>query len=190
MIGDELSSILDGLVGLANSQDVRGQPLFGSADGTQAVTRNANGSFTYSAATKLSEIPIGDGQSVQATETAARVFTFNGGDALGAIAKLAQALQSGAPLGDDTAGTIDSLMKADEQVALVRASVGARAARVDLQQTLLTQSNLDRAELRSSVEDIDVSEAIVELQKTMTILQATQSSFSKLSSLSLFDYLR
>ncbi len=32
--------------------------------------------------------------------------------------------------------------------------------------------------------------AITELQKTMTILSATQASFSKLSQLSLFDYIR
>jgi flagellar hook-associated protein 3 FlgL len=31
---------------------------------------------------------------------------------------------------------------------------------------------------------------VVELQKTMTILSATQASFTKLSALSLFDYLR
>ena len=168
---------------------MRGQPLFGSADGTAAVTRTATG-FAYNAAPQLSGIPIGDGQSVQATETAQRIFTFAGGDALGAIAALADALSSGAPLDAEASDAIDQLMKADEQVATVRASVGARAARVDLQQTLQTQANLDRAELRSSVEDVDVSETIVELQKTMTILQATQSSFSKLSSLSLFDYLR
>ena len=32
--------------------------------------------------------------------------------------------------------------------------------------------------------------SITDLQKTMTVLSATQASFSKLQSLSLFDYLR
>ena len=43
---------------------------------------------------------------------------------------------------------------------------------------------------RSAIEDVDVSQAITDLQKTMTVLQATQASFSKLSGLSLFNYLR
>ena len=77
-----------------------------------------------------------------------------------------------------------------DQVAAVRASVGARAARVDLQQTLLTQSNSDRAELRQSVENVDITGAVADLQQTMTILSATQASFTKLASLSLFDYLK
>ena len=43
---------------------------------------------------------------------------------------------------------------------------------------------------RTELEDTDLSAAITELQKQMTILSATQASFSKLSSLSLFAYLR
>jgi flagellar hook-associated protein 3 FlgL len=41
-----------------------------------------------------------------------------------------------------------------------------------------------------ALEDTDVTTAVTQLQKTLTILQATQASFTKLTSLSLFDYLR
>ena len=40
------------------------------------------------------------------------------------------------------------------------------------------------------MEDTDITSAVTELQKTLTILQATQASFTKLTGLSLFDYLR
>ena len=70
------------------------------------------------------------------------------------------------------------------------ASLGARAARVDLVAGQLTTAAADREDTRSGIEDVDVTKTITELQKTMTILQATQSSFSRLSSLSLFDYLK
>ena len=43
---------------------------------------------------------------------------------------------------------------------------------------------------RSGLEDTDITKAIVDLQKASTILQATQSSLTRLSQLSLFDYLR
>jgi flagellar hook-associated protein 3 FlgL len=43
---------------------------------------------------------------------------------------------------------------------------------------------------RGNIEGIDVQEAVVQLQKTMLALEATQASFSKLTQLSLFDYIR
>jgi flagellar hook-associated protein 3 FlgL len=191
VIGEELSSIIDGIVGLGNTKDMNGQPLFGSASGTDAVVKNADGTFTYNAAPKLSAIPIADGLTIQSTETASRVFTSAARDSLAMLTDLANALKSGASDGQDKArAAIDSVTAADAQVNNVRASVGARAARVDMQQTLLENTNLDRKELRSSLEDVDVTDALVQLQKTMTILSATQQSFSKLSNLSLFDYLR
>lgn len=188
-LGSELGSIAETLVGLANTKDVRGQPLFGTPNGTEAVTRSTDGTFAY-AATNVSPIPIADGQSVQATESASRVFTFKGKDTLKIISDLAAALTVGGDTTEATKTAIDQLTDAGSQVATVRASVGARAARVDLQQTLQTNAGADRAELRSNVEDVDVTSAIAELQKTMTVLSATQASFTKLTSLSLFDYLK
>lgn len=189
IIGNELSSIVDALVSLANSKDVRGQPLFGTPDGTAAVTRDGNGGFTYSD-TSVSPVPIADGQSVQATESAARVFKIGDKDTLTVLSDLAAALNAGGDVTDAVSGALDDLGAANDQVSAVRASVGARAARVDLQQSLLTTATTDRAELRSKVEDVDVTSAIAELQQTMTILSATQASFTKLAGLSLFDYLK
>ena len=85
---------------------------------------------------------------------------------------------------------LDSLSQAVDQVANVQASVGSRSARVDLQQQLLTTANTDRAELRGKLEQVDVTDAIVQLQQMMTALSASQASFTKLSQLSLFDYLK
>lgn len=42
----------------------------------------------------------------------------------------------------------------------------------------------------SEIEDTDISTAVIDLQKMSTALQATQASFTKLSALSLFDYLK
>jgi flagellar hook-associated protein 3 FlgL len=168
---------------------VRGQPLFGTPGGTAAVT-GANGSFIY-ADTNVSEVPIGAGQSVQATESAKRVFSFGvGKDTLGSISRLADALSNGTATAAAMSDALGDLAAGNEQVSAVRASVGARAARVELQQNLIRTANTDRAALRSKVEDVDVTSAITELQKTMTVLSATQASFTKLAGLSLFDYLK
>lgn len=196
IIGIELKSIVESLVALANSKNVRGQPLFGNAVGGAAVTTgtdaSGNPSFTYAAATPaVSEVPIADGQSVQATESAERIFSLGGGDnTLAMLTRLATALEAGGNVSAVTGDSLDALGKAVNQVADVQSSVGARGARVELQQQLLTTANTDRAELRGKLEQVDVTEAIVQLQQMMTALSASQASFSKLSSLSLFDYLK
>ncbi|WP_375428743.1 flagellin [uncultured Sphingomonas sp.] len=189
VIGTELSAIVSQLVDLGNTRDLRGQPLFGSADGVKAVQRAADGSFSF-ASTTVSPIPIADGQTIQATETAARVFASTGDDIFTVLSTLAARLEAGTAGTSESSSALDALTAANDQVALVRSSVGARGARIDLSEAMLTQTNADREELRSSLEDVDVTAAITELQKTMTVLQATQASFAKLSSLSLFSYLR
>ncbi|MCP3736477.1 flagellar hook-associated protein FlgL [Sphingomonas sp. RP10(2022)] len=192
IIGTELKSIVDSLVTLANTRNVRGQPLFGSVDGTKAVTDNGNGTFSFPANdTQVSEVPIADGQSVQATENAKRIFDLGGGDnTLAMLSRMAAALNAGGDVSATMSTSLDSLSKAVDQVANVEASVGARAARVDLQQQLLTTANTDRAELRGKLEQVDVTDAVVQLQQMMTALSASQASFTKLSQLSLFDYLK
>lgn len=189
VIGAELTAIVDQIVDLGNTTDLRGQPLFGSADGTRPVQRGADGSFSF-VSTKVSEIPVADGQMIQATETAARVFQSGGGDVLTTLATLASALEAGTGSAKDAGDALGGLFAAADQVGVVQASVGARAARIELSQAMLIETNSDREELRSSLEDVDVTAAITELQKTMTILNATQASFAKMTSLSLFNYLR
>lgn len=189
VIGQQLAGIADTIAGLANIKDLRGQPLFGGADGAAAVTKNADGSYAY-AETTPSPIPIGDGQTVQAGETASRVLKVDNKDTLGVIAGLAAALQSGADLGTTGSTAIDDLSAAGTQVTAMQASLGARAARVDLQQAAQKDIATDREDTRVSIEDTDVVAATVELQKQMTILNATSASFTKLSSLSLFNYLK
>lgn len=189
IIGNELSSIADALVGLANTRDVRGQPLFGTAEDVAAVTKNADGSYNFTD-TSVSPVPIAAGQTVQATESAARVFKMGDKNTLSVISNLAAALKTGGDVRAVVADALTDLTAGNDQISAVRASVGARGARVDLQQTLLTKANTDRTALREKVEDVDITSAIAEMQKTMTILSATQASFTKLANLSLFDYLK
>ena len=186
-IATQLEGILDTIVGLANGKDVRGQPLFGGAGDGVAVTKSADGALVFATGDAAS-IPIGDGQNVQPSGNAgAFLSTTSGGDIGSALTALVTALRSGTEI--PATATAD-LAAISTRVINAQASVGARAARVDLQAAQLKSAATDREITRSGIEDVDVTEAITDLQKTMTILQATQASFSKLSALSLFDYLR
>lgn len=190
IIATELKSIVGSLVSLANSKNVRGQPLFGTAAGGAAVTDNKDGTFTFPTDAPVSEVPIADGQTVQATESAKTIFDLGGDDTLTLLSRMAATLNAGGDVSAAMGTSLDSLSQAVNQVADVTASIGARNARVDLQQQLLTTANTDRADLRGKLEQVDVTDAIVQLQQMMTALSASQASFTKLSQLSLFDYLK
>lgn len=193
-IATELQGIRDQLVSLANTKDARGQPLFAAATGDSAVTQAADGSVSFTGSGTPAGIPIGDGITVQPTESAARVFggvpVAGGGttDMFAALNSMIGALASNDVAGISAGG--DGVQAALTQIGTMRASLGARAARVDLQQASVKDAATAREVDRSALEDTDVTAAITDLQKTMTVLQATQASFTKLSSLSLFNYLK
>lgn len=187
-IAEELTGIVQTLSSLANVKDARGQPLFGGPDGGAALT--TTGGVTQFASGTVPSIPINDGQSIQPSVTASALFQFGGTDTLSVIGTFAASLRGGGPLGTAGSTAIAQLQIAGDLVDTAQASVGARGARVDLEQSTQTAAALERETLRSGLEDTDVTAAITDLQKTMTTLQATQASFSKLSSLSLFDYLK
>ena len=189
IVADELDSIVKGLVDLANAKDSRGAAIFASGD-QPAVVANADGTFTI-ATTGPTTIPIGDSSSAAPGEAASRLFVDSGGgNILSDISALSAALRGTGDVGAIAGATGDKLTASNNQVAGVQGALGARSQRVDIESTRITNNATDREITRQSLEDVDVTQAITDLQKTMTILSAAQSSFSKLSSLSLFNYLK
>lgn len=195
-IAIELQSIRDDLVSLAGTTDARGQPLFGTASGGAAVVQAADGTVSFGGTGEISAIPVADGTEIQATDSAQRVFgnlpASGGGttDVFAVLSSLISALNAGGNVSAATGAAADGLKAAITQVSNVQGSVGARAARLDIVSAQATDAAAARETDRAGLEDTDMSTAITELQKTMTVLQATQASFTKLGQLSLFDYLR
>jgi len=189
-IGKELESIRDTLFALANTKDVRGQPLFGGATGDTAYVKNADGSISFAGTGEPSGIPVADGGSIQPTISGQRVFTTADSDVFATLGNLADALKSGTDVKAAAGTALDGINSSLDTVSLARASVGARGARLDLKSDQLTQVAETREATRSGIEDTDIPTAVANLQKTLTVLQATQATFTKLTSMSLFNYLK
>ncbi|MBY0282548.1 MAG: flagellar hook-associated protein FlgL [Sphingomonas sp.] len=193
IIATQLRGIVDDLVGLANTRDARGEPLFGAATGDTAVTRNASGTVSFTGTGTPAAIPIGDGLNVQPSESAERIFGGIGGsDIFATLSNFVTALETPGAAATSAAasGTIAGLATALDQTSAARGSIGARAARLDLESARIETTDTARETERGGLQDTDITKAIIDLQKASTILQATQSSLSRLSQLSLFDYLR
>jgi flagellar hook-associated protein 3 FlgL len=83
-------------------------------------------------------------------------------------------------------GEIDTLQNGISQGL---GQIGADMSVVDMQTNVLDQVVLQLKTTRSDVEDLDYTAAVTKMNKDQLALEAAQSSFAKISQLSLFKYL-
>ncbi|MBN8807990.1 MAG: hypothetical protein J0I47_07105 [Sphingomonas sp.] len=189
VIAGQLDAIVQNIATLANAKDSRGASIFASGD-SPAVTINPGGGISY-ATSGPTAVPIGASSSAVPGEAASRLFVdANGNDILSSITGLAQALRGTGDVSSLAGSVGDQLTASNDQVAGVQGALGARAQRVDIESQRMQDVAVDREATRKDIEDTDIPQTVTDLQKTMTILSATQASFTKLASLSLFDYLK
>jgi flagellar hook-associated protein 3 FlgL len=68
--------------------------------------------------------------------------------------------------------------------------VGTRLAWIELTTERRAQVSEQRASEQAQLGGTDIAATITELQHAMTVLEASQASFARLASLSLFDLIR
>jgi flagellar hook-associated protein 3 FlgL len=83
----------------------------------------------------------------------------------------------------------DPLDKFREKVVTVQSDVGGRMSLLQDQSTRLSLNTNVQKDNLSAVEDANMSETIMQLQKTNVTLQALQEAAAKIISRSLFDFL-
>lgn len=194
-IGTELAQLHGNLVALANTRDSSGHALFGGENSGAAYIVDAAGNASYAGTASAGDLPLGDGQRVSRGLTGPEFLSFTAGgsstDLMAVVKALGEALQGGvadpAQAARDALGALGSGLDA---ITTAQTVIGSRLSWIDL--TMERATSL--GELRSSEEqDIgatDIAATIAELQQTMLVLEASQASFSRLASISLFDVLR
>ncbi len=193
--GQELEQIFGNLVALSNARDSNGHALFGGESAGDAYSLDASGNAVYVGTAGTSDLPLGEGQSVTRSMTGPQflAFTDSGGnatDTLATIKALAIALQGGS---SDPAGAardaLGNLQTGLDTLTTGQTVVGTRLAWIEL----TDNRRIDLQELRQTEEsDIgatDIATTIATLQETLTVLEASQASFTKLAALTLFDRL-
>ncbi|MDM3871015.1 flagellar hook-associated protein FlgL [Porticoccus sp. W117] len=84
---------------------------------------------------------------------------------------------------------LESIDNSVENILRVRTSIGVRLNTVDSQQNLNDDSLLQLQKLQSEVKDLDVAQAISELNFQQVALQAAQQAYVRVQGLSLFQLL-
>ena len=194
----ELGSLREQILSLANSQDSNGNYLFsGSRAGEEAFSKDSSGRIIYQGDHARMKVNVGDNRRMNLNLPGSDIFTRvvrddgKGGkvgvDFFQALDDLTQAVKTA----DRTKiqrgiGEIDTLqIGVSEGLGQIGADLGV----VDMQTTVLDQVVLRLQTTRSDIEDLDYTEAITRMNKDQLALEAAQSSFSKISQMSLFKFL-
>lgn len=194
-IAQELQQHLQGLLGLANSQDGEGRALFAGTSGvTTPFSLNA-GSVSYAGDTRTRVLDISPSQTLADGDDGATVFMDvpGGGDVFSAVQDLITlAGQSTTGAGWQTAyaSALDGIQRARDHVTDMRASVGSRLRVAEDVAAALETRSVQIQESLSELRDLDYAEATARLNLQQTALQAAMLSYQRVQGLSLFDYLR
>lgn len=190
----EIEQLGEELFARSNARSITGAPLFAGTAGAPAFVRDAAGNVTYNGNGQNGTVPVAPGTQIERGVTGDQLFEFdvNGtpDSAFNVLSGLALALQGGAANPAQAAqDALDGIDAALDSATRSQTIIGTRLDWVNaIQQDQETRA-LDVAAQRSQVGDTDVTDAIVRLQQVLTALEASQASFTRISSLSLFNAL-
>ena len=190
-IATELNGRLQELLGLANTRDSSGNYLFsGFQSNTQPFVQSATGA-TYQGDLGQQKIQVDATRQMAVNTPGSTVFQSGGQDVFATLTDLVALLNTPgtATLSAGLATAGANIDLALDQVLNVRASVGGNLQELETLDSVGTDRDLQYAQLLSELQDLDYTVAITQLSQQQTALEATQSTFAKTSSLSLFDYL-
>ena len=209
-IAAELTSLRDELMSLANTRDDTGNYIFSGTRVTTQPYQMENGKVAFKGDQTQTMVPAGTERDV--------VYTRSGSDVFVRVVRDVEDA-NGDPVTDPTTGeiqqtsvsffdSIDDMITAVKEgnvshiqrsvgetdalidgVALAVAQVGADQSIIDSQTNVIESEVLRLKSSLSSIEDLDYTEAITQMTKDTMALQAAQSSFAKISQMSLFDYI-
>lgn len=194
-IGSQIASIRQSLINLANTRDSAGKALFGGQAAGGAYTVDAAGNATYAGTAASGTLPLGDGQTVTRSITGPEALNFsvNGTptDLMAAMKTLSDALIAGGAGASQAAQDgLAAMNQGLDAISTAQTVVGSRLSWIDV----TTDRRTNLSELRSSEENdvgaTDIASTVAKLQETMTVLEASQASFTKLAGLSLFQLLK
>ncbi len=188
----EVGELLEAMVGLANTKDANNEYLFGGLQrSTQPITDTGAGIYAYNGDQGQRQLQVGPSRQVADSDSGFYVFMdvedVSGGvqDIFTTLGNFKAELEANTP----SATTIDNLRFGIDKMLSVRADVGARLNAVDVEASVSETRALQVETTLSSVQDLDYTEAVAQLNLQLAGLQAAQQSYVRIQGLSLFNYL-
>jgi flagellar hook-associated protein 3 FlgL len=194
----EMAELKNQMLSLANSQDSNGNYLFaGSRVSQMPFGPDAKGVIVYKGDQTRMLVGVGDNrrmnQNIPGSDAFTNVVRDDGkGGRVGigffqAMGDLIDAVKGSNRVAIQRGiSEIDSLQQG---LSNASAQVGTDLNVVDSQNNVLDEITLRLKTTMSDIQDLDYTEAITKMNKDQLALEAAQSSFAKISKLSLFNYI-
>ena len=182
-LADEIDSIRQGMLALANTQ-YAGRPVFGGT-ASGGVAYSSNGA--YVGISTAVERTIAPGQRIQVNVNGDAVFGTPGDDLFSTLTQLSQAIMTNPSGLDALASELDGRI---QSVHSTLGEVGARSKRVDDMKTQNTVDGLTMKQNLSGLEDADLAEVMMSLEAQRVAYQAALQATAKAIQPSLADFLR
>ena len=200
-LGKEMQAVRDQLLSLANSKDNNGNFLFAGSRSTKpAFDAPAPGeSPVYQGDQTKMTVMVGDQRSIPINRTGTDAFVSlnRPGPTAGSVQgvsffKVMDDLVAGINSSDGEAMQrgVDEMTFLLNGMSLAHADIGTDMNVVEQQTSVIEDTILNLKTNLSTVEDLDYAAAITKMNQQLLSLEAAQSSFSKISQLSLFNYLK
>jgi flagellar hook-associated protein 3 FlgL len=190
----EVEGYMDDIRGLANSRDSNGHFMFsGTKVTTLPFTKNAAGTVIYNGNQTEPKLELDTGYKLPLSISGnklAGVITRGATkiDMFQVMQDFVTALKANNKVGVDTA--IDELKVVSNNLNKNLVDNGLRQNLVDQRRDIGEGKILIYKGLLSDAQDVDYATAITQLSSDMLALEAAQSTFAKVSQLSLFSFLR
>jgi flagellar hook-associated protein 3 FlgL len=130
----------------------------------------------------------GDTFTVSSSRTEDLFTTLN--DLVTALESSTASPSQRAQFGTDMGRALEQLQQSSDHLLSVRAEVGTRLSSLEQAQSAQEDRKVELERMTSQLRDLDYAEAITRMNQQLVGLQAAQASYSRISQLSLFDYLR
>jgi flagellar hook-associated protein 3 FlgL len=186
-IAQEIGQLREDIIALANGTH-QGRGLFSGFSAGDAVQKIA-GTWTYVGDNGQINRRVSENEVVTINITADVAFGFTAGkDVFTVLDELEAALYA-----DDTAAIETALADVDDGLQTVLGGLGIIGARANQVETAMARNADDMITLTqqlSSLEDVDIAEAVMELQLQQTAYEAALAAFAQSSQSSLVDFLR
>lgn len=192
LVAIEVKGLEESLLQIANTLDSNGLPIFGGFSSGMPFQRQVDESIVYRGDANKTQQAVGDDAFVTVGFSGHEVFNRvpMGNGASKSVFEIVKAVGDALADGKSPLTPNDDIAKALDHIIGQQAEVGSRLSLLDNAEQKLQDNQTATTAQISMLQDTVIEQAVTELQKKLTTLEAAQTSFVKIAQLSLFNYLR
>ena len=186
VLGAEIGELRKELIRLGNTRDINGEYIFaGNRINSPPYEENGSGEVAYVGDSGRLSVNVSDTRSIAINTLGSELLRP---EEFSAVLSLEQGLKTNDV--SSIQASIGQLKESSDGISVSFGSMAGRFSALNSQEEVLEDTSLRIKQILSESKDLDYAKAITDLSKESLALQALQASFTKISQLTLFNFMR